>query len=77
VLPVIIHFQVEGEKGWEALGAGEGHSDDPLNGALDDVRRLCGGTLPKGSYRCIDPRVAGTRWQNFELDVEGQVVDSR
>jgi hypothetical protein len=74
---VIIHFQVEGEKGWEALGAGEGHSDDPLNGALDDVRRLCGGTLPKGSYRFIDPRVAGTRWQNFELDVEGQVVDSR
>jgi hypothetical protein len=73
---VIIHFQFDGEKGWEAVGAGEGHSDNPLDGALDDVRRLCGGSLPKGSYRFIDPRVAGARWQDFELDAKGQVVDS-
>jgi hypothetical protein len=72
---VIIHFQFDGVKGWEALGAGEGSSDDPLNGALDDVRHLCGGNLPKGSYRFIDPRVAGSRWQAFELDAQGQVVE--
>jgi hypothetical protein len=73
--PVIIHFQFDGVKGWEALGAGEGSADDPLNGALDDIRNLSGGSLPGGSYRFIDPRVAGARWQNFELDAEGQVVD--
>ena len=72
---MIIHFQFDGEKGWEALGAGEGQTDDPLNGALDDIRQLSGGSLPKGSYRFIDPRVAGARWQDFELDAEGQVVD--
>jgi hypothetical protein len=72
---VIIHFQFDGEKGWEALGAGEGSSDDPLDGALNDVRRLCGGNLPKGAYRFIDPRVAGSRWQDFELDSQGQVVE--
>jgi hypothetical protein len=71
---VIIHFQFDGENGWEALGAGEGSSDDPLNGALDDIKALSGGSLPKGSYRSIDPRVAGASWQNFELDAEGQVV---
>jgi hypothetical protein len=72
---VIIHFQFNGEKGWEALGAGEGSSEDPLHGALDDVRRLCGGSLPGGSYRFIDPRISGSRWQSFELDSEGQVID--
>jgi hypothetical protein len=72
---MIIHFQFDGEKGWEALGAGEGNSDDPFDGALDDVRQLCGGSLPKGSYRFIDPRVAGSRWQDFELDASGRVVD--
>jgi hypothetical protein len=71
---VIIHFQFEGAKGWEALGAGEGTSDDPLDGALDDVRRLCGGSLPKGSYRFINPRAADSLWQDFELDAEGQVI---
>jgi hypothetical protein len=72
---VIIHFQFKGERGWEALGAGEGDSENPFDGALDDVRRLCGGSLPGGSYRFIDPRVAGARWQAFELDSDGRIVD--
>lgn len=71
---MIIHFQFEGERGWEAVGAGEGSTEDPLGGALDDVRRLCGGSLPGGSYRFIDPRLAGARWEDFELDSDGQVV---
>jgi hypothetical protein len=71
---VIFHFQIEGEQGWESLGAGEGRPEDPLGGALDDVRRLCGGSLPEGLYRFIDPKVAGARWQSFELDVDEQIV---
>jgi hypothetical protein len=72
---VIIHFQFEGERGWESVGAGEGSNEDPLGGALDDVRQLCGGSLPGGSYRFIDPRVAGAHWEDFELDSDGQVVN--
>lgn len=72
---MIFHFQFDGERGWEALGAGEGIPEDPLGGALDDVRRLCGGSLPEGSYRFIDPKIAGARWEAFELGADEQVID--
>ncbi len=72
---MIFHFQFDGERGWEALGAGEGSAEEPLGGAFDDVRRLCGGSLPEGAYRFIDPKVAGARWQSFELGADGEIVD--
>jgi hypothetical protein len=71
---VIFHFQFQGEKGWESLGAGEGAVEDPLGGALDDVRRLCGGDLPQGSYRVIDAGASDVIWRSFELGVDGEIL---
>jgi hypothetical protein len=71
---VIFHFQFAGEKGWESLGAGEGGAEEPLGAALDDVRQLCGGDLPEGSYRFIGAGVSDSRWASFQLGDDGEVV---
>jgi hypothetical protein len=70
----IFHFQYQGESGWETLGAGEGLGDDPVGGAIDDLRRLSGGTLPAGTYQVIESRSSSSQWQTFELGVDGQIL---
>jgi hypothetical protein len=71
----IFHFQFQGDAGWETLGAGEGLGDDAMGGAIDDLRRLSGGSLPAGTYQVIESRSAAAHWQTFELGVDGQVLE--
>jgi hypothetical protein len=68
---VIFHFQFSGARGWEAMGAAEGAGDDPLAGAIHDLRALHGGTLPAGSYQYIAASGGDARWSDFELGDEG------
>jgi hypothetical protein len=72
---LLIHFEIRGELGWEALGSGSSnHSGDPLQDAIDDLRSLHGGELPPGSYRYIVAYGADPRWEEFDLDPAGVVV---
>jgi hypothetical protein len=64
----IFHFQVHGEYGWEALGAGLGDGEDPIAAALDELRDFYGGLLPGGEYRVIEARSANALWRTFELE---------
>ena len=73
-LMTIFHFQFHGEAGWETLGAGEGLGDDPIGGAIDDLRRLSGGTLPAGTYQMIESRSSASQWQTFEVAADGQIL---
>jgi hypothetical protein len=69
------HFQCKGENGWEDMGSGVSSGDNPVSSALADLRVLYGGELPAGSYRCIGTRSGTSRWQTFELDGDGLLVE--
>jgi hypothetical protein len=75
VIPLYFHFEFRGRANWEALGSGEGDGAHPVSSALEDLRKLHGGDLPAGKYRCIAARGPGARWQVFELDDDGHPVD--
>jgi hypothetical protein len=69
---MLIHFELRGERRWEALGSGESASDvDPLQDAIEDLRSLHGGELPVGSYRCMAAVGPDPRWEEFELGPSG------
>jgi hypothetical protein len=71
---MIIHFEFDGPTDWEAMGSGIGDGEDPVLGALADLRGLHGGRLPAGRYRFIEARPGDARWQRLELDSEGKVL---
>jgi hypothetical protein len=71
---VIFHFQFSGDRGWEAMGSGEGAGDDPLSTAIVDLQSLHGGMLPAGSYQYIQAIGGDARWQGFELGDEGELL---
>jgi hypothetical protein len=69
---MLIHFELRGERDWEALGSGESNGGvDPLQNALDDLRSLHGGDLPAGSYRYIAAVGEDPRWEEFDLGPSG------
>jgi hypothetical protein len=70
---VIFHFEFSGDRGWEAMGSGEGAGAEALPLALADLRSLHGGRLPAGRYQYI-PAGGETRWVGFELGEAGEVV---
>ena len=70
------HFQIQGEAGWEDMGAAVGTGDDPLVFAIVELRALYGGALAAGRYQAIDARSDGARWEAFELTDDGAVVRS-
>lgn len=72
---MIFHFQFSGERGWEAMGSGEGHGHDQLSMALEDLRSLHGGALPTGRYQYIEAVGANARWRAFELGDRGELLD--
>ena len=74
---VYVHFEYDGEKGWEVLGCGEGSGEDLLPSAVQDLRMLYGGELPAGGYRWIEAQRDDPQWQTFELDDRGQIVQDR
>jgi hypothetical protein len=76
-MAAIFHFQVLGETGWEPVCAGLGAGADPMRSALDEVRELCGGNLPAGSYRVIQSRTKDARWETFRIDKRGRVLRDR
>jgi hypothetical protein len=72
---MLIHFEIRGEKRWEALGTGESSGDvDPLQDAIDDLRSLHGGKLPTGSYRYMAAIGDDPRWEEFDLGAAGDAV---
>jgi hypothetical protein len=71
----IFHFQIQGDGGWEPIGAGEGRGDDALGGAFADLRELSGGSLPAGTYQVIESRSSNALWQTFEVGGDGEIVD--
>jgi hypothetical protein len=70
-----LRVQFRSVAGWEAVGAGEGAGEDPVGEALAEVRGFSGGTLPAGSYQVIQARSSVTRWETFELGVDGEILD--
>jgi hypothetical protein len=69
---MLIHFEIRVEGRWEALGSGAStDEDDPLQGAIDDLRSLHGGELQRGSYRYIVAYGDDSRWEEFDLDSAG------
>lgn len=72
---MLIHFQIRGEQGWEALGSGMSVDADPLPGAIEDLRSLYGGRLPAGRYRYVEAQGAGSRSGSFELGEDGEILD--
>jgi hypothetical protein len=71
-LGVLIHFEIRGEARWEPLGSGAStDADNPLQGAIDDLRSLHGGELPIGSYRYIVAYGDDPRWEEFDLGSAG------
>lgn len=72
---MLIHFQIEGARDWEAMGSGVGSPPDQLSSAIEDLRAMHGGALPAGSYRYFSaPGVPELRG-HFELDESGTVVN--
>jgi hypothetical protein len=71
----IFHFQLLGAAGWEAVGAGVGDGEDPVDVALAELRDLCGGHLPAGRWRVIESHSADPRLETFEVDEAGAVHD--
>jgi hypothetical protein len=72
---MLIHFEIRGERRWEALGSGESADPiDPLQGAINDLRSLHGGVLPAGSYRYIVAHGPDPRWEGFDLGPAGIAV---
>jgi hypothetical protein len=72
---MLIHFEIRGERHWEALGSGESADGvDSLQGAVDDLRSLHGGDLPAGSYRYIEAQGDDPRWEKFDLGLAGVVL---
>ncbi len=68
---MLIHFEIRGERRWEALGSGEsGDGVDRLQAAIEDLRSLHGGDLPSGSYRYIVAQGDDPRWGEFDLGPE-------
>jgi hypothetical protein len=72
---VLIHFQIRGARGWEAMGSGTSDDADPLQGAIEDLRLLHGGGLPAGHYRYFEAGGAEPRSGEFELDSGGEMID--
>jgi hypothetical protein len=72
---VLFHFLFEGSFGWEAIGSGEGASDDDpgFRHALADLEVLTGG-LPPGVYRAIAASGRSTRWREFRIDERGCIA---
>jgi hypothetical protein len=69
---MLIHFELRGERSWEALGSGESSGEvDPLQTAIDDLRSLHGGELPAGSYRYMAAVGEDPRWEEFHLGPSG------
>jgi hypothetical protein len=71
---LIFHFQFSSDRGWEAMGSGEGGGNDPLPAAIQDLRVLHGGSLPAGSYQYIAAIGGEARWHAFELGEEGERI---
>lgn len=67
----IFHFQILGPLGWEAIGAGVGQGEDPLGGALDELRDHFGGELPPGRYQALEAWVSDACWTEFEIAPDG------
>jgi hypothetical protein len=72
---MLIHFQIQGEREWEALGSGESTDGDPLPGAIEDLRSLYGGKLPAGRYRFVEAHGTDARFGTFELLHDGELLD--
>jgi hypothetical protein len=69
---LLIHFEIQGEERWESLGSGESSGEvEPLQGAIDDLRKRHGGALPPGVYRYIVSRGDDARWEEFDLGPQG------
>lgn len=75
--PVLYHFEFHGEHAWEAFGSGEGSGPEAVALALADLRRLAGGELPAGEYRCIAAGGASARWQSLWLGEGGRIMVDR
>jgi hypothetical protein len=71
---VLIHFQLRGEHGWESMGSGVSNGEDPLRGAIDDLRSLHEGVLPRGSYRYIEAHGAERHMGSFEFGADGELL---
>jgi hypothetical protein len=72
---VLIHFQIRGARGWEAMGSGAGDDVEPLRGAIEDLRSLHGGVLPAGEYRFFEASGPEPRLGDFELGDDGEMLD--
>jgi hypothetical protein len=72
---VLIHFQIRGARGWEAMGSGAGEDGDPLCGAIEDLRSLQGGVLPAGRYRYFEASGPEPGLGDFELGGDGEMLD--
>jgi hypothetical protein len=75
LLGVLIHFQIRGGKGWEALGSGVSEEEDPLPGAIEDLRSLHGGDLPEGRYRYVEAQGPHFRSGAFRVGRDGRLID--
>lgn len=65
---MLIHFEIHGELGWEALGSGlTTDGSDAIKSAFADLLTLHGGELPAGTYRYIEARGQDARWRSFDL----------
>jgi hypothetical protein len=71
---VLFHIEHRCNGRWEAFGSGEGGGDDASVAALADLRRLAGGRLPIGVYRCIPAMSSATRWETLRLDPDGEIA---
>jgi hypothetical protein len=71
---MLFHFQIRGEHGWEALGSGVSTTTDALAGAIDDLRSLHGGTLPRGSYEYVEAQGTDPRFGSFRLGEDGELL---
>jgi hypothetical protein len=69
-----VHFQIRGAHDWEALGSGVSTDEEPLPGAIGDLRSLYGGTLPRGTYLFIEMQGASSRSGTSRLDGEGKLL---
>jgi hypothetical protein len=74
---VLYHFEFHGEHAWEAFGSGEGSGAEPIALALADLRRLAGGELLAGEYRCIAASGGTARRESLRLGKGGRIMVDR
>jgi hypothetical protein len=70
---LIFHFEILGATGWESFGSGVGSGERPTETAIADLRSICGGRLPDGSYRFIAASSSESVWHRIDVRNGGTV----